>query len=124
MNWYLTALKKYAVFTGRSRRREFWSFFLVNWAVAFIIGFIIGLRGAEASGGLGAFFMLYTLAIIVPSLAVGSRRLHDTGRTGWWLLLGLVPIIGQIALIVIFAQDGQPGENRFGPNPKALPSLS
>ncbi len=108
MHWYLDVLRKYAEFTGRARRQEFWMFVLVN--------FII--MAALRMFGLDMIHTLYSLAVLVPSLAVGARRLHDTGRSGWWLLLNLIPVIGWIVLIVLFAQDSQPGDNEYGPSPK------
>jgi uncharacterized membrane protein YhaH (DUF805 family) len=114
MNWYLEVLKKYAVFTGRAHRTEYWMFFLFNIIIGIVLGIIEGIFGGP--GILGA---LYGLAVLVPGIAVGVRRLHDTNRTGWWLLIGLIPIIGIIVLIVFFVQDSQPGENQYGPNPKA-----
>jgi uncharacterized membrane protein YhaH (DUF805 family) len=106
MNWYFEVLRKYAVFKGRARRKEYWMFVLFNIIIGLILGFI-GILGT-----------LYMLAVLLPSLAVGVRRLHDAGRSGWWLLIGLVPIIGGIVLLVFFVQDSQPGENEYGPNPK------
>ena len=109
MNWnyYVEVLKKYAVFEGRARRAEFWTFALVNLIVTIVLNLISGIVGG-----------IYGLAVLVPSLAVGARRLHDTGRSGWWQLIGLVPLIGIIVLIVFFVQDSQPGSNEHGPNPK------
>jgi uncharacterized membrane protein YhaH (DUF805 family) len=113
VNWYLEVLKKYAVFTGRARRTEYWMFVLFNLVIAIALAFIEGIVG-----GPGVLGGLYSLAVLIPSLAVGARRLHDTGRSGWWLLIGLVPVIGIIVLIVFFATDSQPGTNQYGPNPK------
>lgn len=115
MEWYLEVLKKYAVFEGRSRRSEYWYFVLFN--------FIISIFLAVVDGMLGTFGLLqgiYCLAVLIPGLAVSVRRLHDTGRSGWWLLIAFVPIIGAIALIVFMALDGTPGENEFGQNPKGI----
>ena len=114
MNWYLDVLKKYAVFDGRARRKEYWMFFLFNIIIAFVLGIIEGIVG-----GPGVIGAIYGLAVLLPGIAVGVRRLHDTSRSGWWLLIGLVPIIGAIVLIVFFVQDSQPGDNQYGPNPKA-----
>lgn len=113
MNWYLAVLKKYAVFSGRARRTEFWMFVLFNFIIAIVLG------GVDVMLGLGFLGALYALATIVPSLAVGARRLHDIGKTGWWQLVGLVPLIGLIILIVFFVMDSNPGDNQYGPNPKA-----
>jgi uncharacterized membrane protein YhaH (DUF805 family) len=117
-DWYMTVLKKYAVFSGRARRKEYW--FFVLWYVIISIALVIvdavaGLRIGEA----GVLQSLYALALLIPSLAVAVRRLHDTGRTGWWLLIGLIPLIGIIVLLVFMFLDTQPGENEYGPSPKA-----
>jgi len=113
MNWYMEVMKKYAVFEGRAHRTEFWMFVLFNFIISFALGIVqnaIGL-GSALSG-------LYTLAILVPSIAVSARRLHDTGRSGWWQLIGLIPLIGFIVLIVFYVQDSK-ADNKFGANPKA-----
>lgn len=119
MNWYLQALKNYANFSGRARRKEYWYFALFNFIFSFAIGFIDGMIGSYSyEAGIGMFGVIYTLAIIIPSFAVTVRRLHDTGRSGWWLLFFLVPLIGPIMLIVFAVQDSKAGSNKFGENPK------
>ena len=121
MNWYIAALKKYAIFAGRSQRSEYWYFVLFNFLISFSLGIIDTVAGSfDPQIGLGLLSGTYSLIILIPSIAVGIRRLHDTDRSGWWLLLPLLPIIGMIVLIVFFAENSQPNENRFGPNPKAL----
>lgn len=119
MNWYLEVLKKYAVFTGRARRKEYWYFFLFNFIASFLLSIIDGVIGNFDSGtGVGLMSGLYSLAVLVPGIAVSVRRLHDISRSGWWLLIGLIPIIGAIVLLIFMVQDSKPGENQFGPNPK------
>ena len=119
MSWYLEALKKYAVFSGRSRRKEYWYFILFNIIVGIVLGILDSLLGTfNASTNTGLFSSIYSLAVLIPSIAVAVRRLHDTDRSGWWILIGLVPLIGIIVLIVFFVQDSTPGTNSFGPNPK------
>lgn len=113
MNWYLAVLKKYADFSGRARRKEFWMFVLFNFIIAIVLGIVDAVIGIPILGG------LYALAVLIPSIAVGARRLHDIGRTGWWQLIAIVPLIGIIVLIVFFVLDGNPGDNQYGPNPKA-----
>jgi len=113
MNWYLEVLKKYAVFSGRARRKEYWMFFLFNIIIALVLGFIEGLVG-----GPGIIGTLYSLAVLIPGIAVSIRRLHDIGRSGWWLLICLIPIIGPIVVLVFMAQDSKPGDNQYGQNPK------
>ncbi|RZQ56045.1 DUF805 domain-containing protein [Pseudidiomarina tainanensis] len=121
MNWYLAVLKKYAVFSGRARRSEYWFFVLFNVIIGFVLGFIDGILGlGNPEAGVGVLGTIYSLAVLIPSIAVGVRRLHDTDRSGWWLLIGLIPLIGAIVLIVFFVMDSTPGDNRFGPNPKAV----
>ncbi len=122
MNWFLTALKHYAVFSGRSRRSEYWYFalfYLIFYAVAAIVDAMAGTF--DRATGIGIVTGILTLAFLIPSLSVSVRRLHDTGRTGWWLLLALVPVVGAIVLLVFLAQDSAAGANRFGANPKAGP---
>lgn len=117
MNWYLEVLKKYAVFSGRARRKEYWMFYLVNCVIGALIGIIEVMAGMSPQS---ALTILYSLVILIPSFAVAVRRLHDTGRSGWWLLIALVPIVGAIVLLVMVVQDSQPGDNQYGPNPKAM----
>ncbi len=113
MNWYLDVLKKYAVFSGRARRQEYWMFVLFYVISYVLLGIIEGIVNLS-----GILTGIYALAVLVPSLAVGARRLHDTGRSGWWLLIALIPLVGAIVLIYFAVQDSQPGENQYGPNPK------
>ena len=114
MNWYLEVLRKYVVFSGRARRKEYWMFTLVNTVIAVALGIVEGLFG-----GPGIIGLVYILAVFSPSIAVTARRLHDTGRSCWWLLIALVPVIGALALFVFMVLDSTPGENEYGPNPKA-----
>ncbi len=95
MNWYLEVLKKYAEFNGRARRKEYWMFFLFNMIVAVILTFIEEVVGMREVGDRGILSTLYLFAVLLPAIAVGVRRLHDIGRSGWWLLIGLVPILAQ-----------------------------
>jgi uncharacterized membrane protein YhaH (DUF805 family) len=119
MNWYVAVLKKYAEFTGRARRREYWLFALFNLLI-FVVLVVIDAKGGMMNPmGLGVLSGLYSLAVFVPSLAVAVRRLHDTDRSGWWLLILLIPLIGAIVFLVFMLLDSQPDENRHGPSPKA-----
>lgn len=113
MNWYLEVLKKYAVFNGRSRRTEYWMFTLFNLIISFVIAFAEGMVGSP-----GIVYALYGLAVFLPSLGVMIRRLHDIGRSGWWVLIGFVPLVGLIVLLVFAVTDSNPGDNEYGPNPK------
>ncbi|WP_282694978.1 DUF805 domain-containing protein [Streptomyces sp. CC208A] len=114
MSWYLAVLKNYAGFSGRARRKEYWMFFLFNAIVALLLG------GLSVAVETTIPYMIYVLAIIVPSLAVSVRRLHDTGRSGWWLLFAFVPVVGGITLFVFTVLEGQNTENEYGPDPKSL----
>ena len=120
MSWYLEVLKKYAVFDGRARRKEYWMFFLINIVVSVVLIAIDKLIGTFShQAGFGLLQGLYSLALLIPSIAVTVRRLHDTGRTGWWILIGLVPVVGGIILLIFMVLDSEPGTNQYGPNPKA-----
>jgi uncharacterized membrane protein YhaH (DUF805 family) len=120
MNYYLEVLKKYAVFNGRARRKEYWMFYLFNFIIGLVLGIIGGIVGATAKSGINILSGLYGLAVLIPFIAVSVRRLHDTSRSGWWLLINLVPFIGPIVFLVFMASDSQPGENQYGPNPKEI----
>lgn len=119
MNWYLEVLRKYAQFDGRSRRKEYWLFVLVNMVVSFLLTFIDRFTGTfDPDIGLGLLSGIYALAVFIPAIAVACRRLHDTGRTAWWLLILVVPLIGWVVLVVFFVQDSQEEENQYGISPK------
>ncbi len=116
-NWYMQALRKYAVFSGRARRREYWFFVLFYVLISIGLAIIDAVAGLRI-GEVGLLQGLYGLAVLIPGLAVAVRRLHDTGRTGWWLLIILIPLIGAIVLLVFMFLDSEPGENKYGPSPK------
>jgi uncharacterized membrane protein YhaH (DUF805 family) len=119
MDWYLQALKKYTVFTGRSRRKEYWFFLLFNILISMVLAIVDYITGTYSSAyGMGLLGGIYTLGVLLPAIAVTIRRLHDSGRSGWWFLIVLVPIIGGIVLLVFMLLDSQPGENQYGPSPK------
>lgn len=113
MDWYKdVVLNKYAQFEGRAHRTEYWMFFLVNVLI------YAGLSVVEDILGIwGVFSGFYGLALFIPSVAAAVRRLHDTGRSGWWVLIALVPLIGTIALLVLLALESQPGPNEYGEVP-------
>ena len=119
IDYALTPLRKYADFSGRARRAEYWWFYLlmiVGYVVATILDSLVGL---EVFGPYGILTCIFGLAMIVPSLAAGVRRLHDTDRSGWWLLIGLIPLIGAIVILVFLVSQGTQGDNRFGADPAA-----
>ena len=119
MNWYLKALNQYADFNGRARRKEYWMFFLFNMVFAVLASLIdIAAGTANLDSGSGIFQGIYSLAVLIPGLAVGVRRLHDVGKSGWMLLIALIPIIGAIWLLVLMVTDSKEGTNKWGENPK------
>ena len=105
---YIEVLMKYAVFDGRANRMEYWLFVLINLIISLVLLLILGFA---------ALVYGYGLAILVPSLAVGSRRLHDHGKSGWLQLINLVPLIGGIIVLILMALPGDDGENKYGPKP-------
>ena len=116
--WMMEPLRKYVTFGGRARRAEYWWFalgYFVVLLVAMAIDGVLGTRGAYGVGGV--FYGIVVLAALLPSLAVGFRRLHDLDKSAWWLLIGLVPLIGGIVLLVWFCSRGTVGPNQFGPDP-------
>ncbi|MER5203632.1 DUF805 domain-containing protein [Streptomyces sp. NPDC002825] len=117
MNWYLDVLKKYAVFSGRARRKEFWMFYLFNIIAVFILAIVDNVIGIYP-----ALTGIYFLAVLLPYLGVTVRRLHDTGRSGWFILIGFIPLVGGIILLVFLATDGEQQQNAHGPNPKLAPA--
>ncbi|WP_039989725.1 DUF805 domain-containing protein [Paraglaciecola arctica] len=108
MDYFIGALKKYADFTGRARRQEYWMFILIYMIINFVLAVL----------GLNIISMIFGLALLVPSISIAARRLHDTGRTGWWQLIALIPLIGIIILIVFLVQDSH-DTNEYGVNPKS-----
>lgn len=119
MNWFLMVLKKYAVFSGRAQRAEYWYYFLFYILIFIGLAIADGVTGSlSAETGMGLFTSIFALGMLIPSLAVSVRRLHDTNRSGWWVLVTLIPLIGGIVLLIFTVQDSTPGENKYGPNPK------
>ncbi|HBK56024.1 MAG TPA: DUF805 domain-containing protein [Xanthomonadales bacterium] len=120
MEWFMQALRKYAVFSGRARRKEYWFFMLFSVLISIALMVLDTSIGLATDGGIYlGFYLLFSLAILLPSLAVAVRRLHDGDRTGWWVLIGFVPLIGALVLLVFMVQDGTRGDNQYGPDPKA-----
>ncbi|MGW2208334.1 DUF805 domain-containing protein [Streptomyces sp. NPDC001781] len=116
MHWYVDVLKKYAVFSGRARRQEYWMFFLFNLAISIVLAIVDNALDTSILG------IVYFLAVLIPGLAVTVRRLHDTSRSGWWILISLIPLVGGIILLVFVASEGKPEANEYGPNPKYAPA--
>src|SRR3712207_18440 len=117
-----TCFRNYAVFEGRARRSEYWWFFLFNVLMQGATGLVdAALFGDDSVGLVNG---LYSLAVLLPGLAVAVRRLHDVDRSGWWLLISFIPVIGIVLLIVWFSQKGDAGPNRFGPDPAPAPGFA
>lgn len=112
MQWYLNVLKQYVAFSGRARRKEYWMFVLFSVIISLILTVVENLIGISP-----VLTGIYSLAVFLPSLGVLVRRLHDTGKSGWWALIGFIPFIGALVLIVLATLDSTP-DNKYGPNPK------
>ena len=120
IDWAMRPLSKYADFSGRAPRAEYWWFYLliiIGYLVAMILDSIVGTGGILGSYGILSLVLM--LGLLIPSLAAGVRRLHDTDRSGWWLLIAFIPLIGAIVLLVFFVLEGTKGDNRFGADPYA-----
>ena len=116
MEWYLKVVRdNYANFNGRASRQEYWMYNLFIFIFTIVVGFIDGFLS------LGFLSLLYVLAILIPGLAVLVRRLHDVNKSGWWFFIIFIPIIGTIWMLILLCTDGNPGENSYGPSPKAAP---
>jgi uncharacterized membrane protein YhaH (DUF805 family) len=125
MNWYLAVLKNYVGFSGRARRKEHWMFVLFHiifLIVAMILDTMLGTNIAPLP--YGVIYFVYSLAIFLPALAVTVRRLHDTGKSGFWIFIALIPLIGSIWLLVLLCTEGTAGENKYGPDPKGGTAFS
>ena len=116
MEYFLDAMRKYAEFTGRATRQQYWMFVLIYIVIYIALAVVDAVL--QSILGFGFLVAIFSLVLLVPSISACARRLHDTGRTGWWQLIGLLPIIGWIVLIVFLVQDSHP-DNEYGPNPKA-----
>ena len=112
MNYYFKVLKNYAVFSGRARRKEYWMFILFNMIVSFLLGMVDGATGMfDEATGRGAISSIYSLAVFIPTIAVTARRMHDVGKSGWYMV---IPIYN----LVLACTDSESGENKYGANPK------
>ncbi len=115
-----SCLQQYVGFSGRARRSEYWWFFLFTVLVSMVASVLDSIFGTMSdTTNVGVIGSIASLALLLPSIAVAIRRLHDTSRSGWWILIGLIPIVGWIILIVFYCQDSH-GENEYGPSPKAV----
>ncbi|HEU5363972.1 MAG TPA: DUF805 domain-containing protein [Hanamia sp.] len=129
MNYYLNVLKSYAIFSGRARRSEYWYFVLFNIIFAFVAIMLDKALGTSftiqtAAGPINLFYgyvyIIYNLFILLPAIAVLVRRLHDVGKSGWFVLITLIPIVGSIWILVLLCTDSVPGKNQYGLNPKGI----
>jgi uncharacterized membrane protein YhaH (DUF805 family) len=121
MDYFIGALKKYAVFSGRARRSEYWYFVLFTFLFSIVAGVLDGIIGTKGTvGSYGFIFLIYYLAILVPSIAVAVRRLHDVNKSGWMLFLSFIPVIGFIWILILMVRDSDIGDNNYGPNPKNI----
>lgn len=121
MHWYLAALKNYVGLEGRAQRQEYWYFILVNLLITLgLVGVDMLIDQFNELTGLGLLSGIYTMLVMLPGLSVTVRRLHDTGRSGWWALVGIIPLLGGLVLLVFMALDSEPGPNRFGPKPRGV----
>ena len=123
MNWYLKCLKQYIDFWGRARRKEYWMFTLWNVVIIMFLAALEAIGTEIESDSFVSYipmvlYLLYGLFILIPSFTVSVRRLHDIGKSGWWILIGLIPLIGSIILLVWYCREGQRCENEWGPDPK------
>ncbi|WP_078543535.1 DUF805 domain-containing protein [Litchfieldia alkalitelluris] len=113
MQWYVKVIQNYVNFDGRARRMEYWMFYLMNFLISLGLVMIEGIMGLP-----GIFTGLYSLFILLPSIAVTVRRLHDTGKSGWWFFISFIPIIGAIILLIFMIIEGEHGYNNYGHDPK------
>ena len=119
MNWYIKVLKNYVGFEGRARRKEYWFFFLFHITILVALSLTDMMLGAiDPTTGIGPLGAIYMLGTLIPSIAVAVRRLHDTSRSGWWVLISFVPIVGAIVFFVFMVFDSKQEKNQYGPNPK------
>ncbi len=125
IGWFFEVIRKYAVFSGRASRSEYWYFtlfFIIFSYALFGIDYYFDLTTPDST--LGLLSGIFSFALLIPSLGVGVRRLHDIGRSGWWLFIMLVPLVGFIVVLLWDIRDSQPGDNQYGPNPKGVPAVA
>ena len=118
MYWYFKVLRNYAVFRGRARRKEYWMFTLINIIFIIVVSLLDTIIFGIHFDGVGPLYVIYFLGVFIPSLAVLVRRLHDVGKSGWWILIIFIPLVGAVWLFILTLLDSQPGENKYGSNPK------
>jgi uncharacterized membrane protein YhaH (DUF805 family) len=119
MSWWLSAMKKYFDFSGRAPRKEYWMYLLFNFVFG-IVALVVDITLSSVSDSMapGLLYSLFCLAVLLPALSVTVRRLHDVGKSGWWILISVLPFIGGLWLLILTLMDSQSGPNRFGESPK------
>jgi len=118
LNYFTDALKNYATFTGRATRQQYWMFilfYILFYIVAIVLDMTLGLFDEET--GYGLLSLVYTLGLLLPSLAILGRRLHDIGRSAWWILLIIIPVVGPLVILIFTLIGSQQEDNQWGPNP-------
>lgn len=123
MHWYIQVLKKFDDFDGRARRKEYWMFNLIDFIFVIIISFIDTTIFNTSFSDYGPIFIVYTLVTFIPALAVSVRRMHDVGKSGWFIFVGVIPIIGWIWIFIVLITDSELFTNKYGPNPKVEEEL-
>ena len=118
MNWYLKVLKQYADFNGRARRKEYWSFLFINMVIESLVLIFIMMPNKSTTNFLP--IIIYSLAITIPTFAVSVRRMHDIGKSGWMMLIQLIPVLGGIWFLILTLKEGDLHKNRYGSNPKKM----
>ncbi|RJG42195.1 DUF805 domain-containing protein [Motilimonas pumila] len=120
MQWYINVWKNAFNFSGRARRKEYWMFYLINMLVSLALVFVdMAISGGSLESGVGILSIIYSFILVIPALAVTFRRLHDTSRSAWWILICLIPLVGAIILLIFMVLDSSEDENKWGENPKA-----
>jgi uncharacterized membrane protein YhaH (DUF805 family) len=124
MNYYIDVLKKYAVFSGRASRKEYWMFFLWNFIIGVVDLLVLVLLTKTVIATIFVFLtLIYALAVLIPNVAVLARRIHDINLSAWWILIGLIPYLGQVVIFVFAVIDSTHGDNKYGPNPKGINNI-
>lgn len=120
MNEFMAVIKNYAGFSGRAGRREYWMFYLVYLVIYAALAIASAILPDALGSVFGILVLVFAVGLLIPSIAVGIRRLHDSDHSGWWLLIALIPLIGIFWLLYLLIIEGTPGSNRFGASPVAL----
>lgn len=117
MNWFLAVLKKYAVFSGRARRKEYWMYMLFYVIIIVVLSIVDAMVFSSSEGGIPILTTIFSLGMLLPSLGVSVRRFHDINKSGWWILIGLVPFVGFFIFLYFMIKAGDSGSNTYGDDP-------